>query len=1026
MRRGCYTLFTLLLLVCLSAVSPAAAQSTTGTISGRVTDAQSLSLPGVTVTLTSPNLQGTREAVTSENGDYLVTLLPPGTYTVTFEISGFETQRRTVTVAPTQVASLDVTLGLTGLTEQVQVTANAADVLTRTAQVATDFSADLLSTLPTVRDINAALLLAPSVHSSGPSGNYSIAGAMSFESLFMLNGVTINENVRGQAFNLYIEDAIQQTTVATGGISAEYGRFGGGVVNIVTKSGGNQFSGSFRTTLNNDDWRSLVRPRQGDVFTGDTKLDKVVPTYEYTVGGPIVRDRLWFFTAGRLITQEFSRTLVTTNVPYVTTNKSKRFEGNATYSSTQNHRFQGTYIKESLDQLNDTFSTATSMDVRSLYDRSTPQDLFTFSYNGVIGTRLFVEGRYSRRNFTFIGSGAPTTDIVEGTLLIDQSRNNFRFWSPTFCGVCTNEERDNEDIFAKGTYFLSKSGIGSHSIAFGYDTFNDVRSANNRQSGSDYRILASSSIIQGGDVTPVFLGNGTTTIQWNPIKILSEGSDFRTHSVFVNDSWRVSDRLTANLGVRFDKNHGQNQAGELVITDGAFSPRLGVVWSPTGRDDWSLTASFGRYVSGVANAIADASSAAGNSEQWQWLYRGPDINSGGVVTTPTPDALRQLWAWFQATGGCAPRVDTCQPNLPNATPPILPGVSLKIGDDLRTPSSYEYAAGVTRQLGDRLTLRADYVFRDYQDFYIARTDLSTGKVTNNLGQTFDLTLYENDNDNRYKRKYQGLTAQGTYRFGRSNAGATYTLSRAWGNLDGENVTSGALVGGATGAAFVGAYSYPEYVQEAWNYPEGDLAIDQRHRARLWISYGVPKVDGLTVSLLQALESGLPYGAGGFPLTGANANGIDARPYVTNPGYQTPPSGSGTSYLYTARDAFRTEGQYRTDFAANYDYSVNGRIGLFFQAQVINLFNQFQLCACGAVSVFANPGAPGSGAGLQTIDRVTRTPVSPGNSGVVTFNPFTTTPTEGVNWAKGPNFGHASNRFAYTTPRTFRMTFGVRF
>ena len=102
--------------------------------------------------------------------------------------------------------------------------------------------------------------MAPSVHPSGPSGAYTIAGAMSFESLYMVNGVTANENVRGQptTFNLYIEDAIQETVVATDGVSAEYGRFSGGLVNIITKSGGNSFHGSFRDTLNNDDWRALV------------------------------------------------------------------------------------------------------------------------------------------------------------------------------------------------------------------------------------------------------------------------------------------------------------------------------------------------------------------------------------------------------------------------------------------------------------------------------------------------------------------------------------------------------------------------------------------------------------------------------------------------------------------------------------------------------------------------------------------------------------------------------------------------
>ena len=398
--------------------------------------------------------------------------------------------QRVVTVAPTQTLPVDVTMGLAGVSETVEVVGRAADVLTQTAQVATNFPQELIANLPTNRDINSTLLLAPSVHSTGPGGNYSIAGSMSYENLFMINGVSVNENIRGTAFNLYIEDAIQETTISTAGVSAEYGRFGGGVVNMITKSGGNQFSGSFRDTLNNDDWRTLVPKREGDLFANDTKLDKLVPTYEYTFGGPIVRDHLWFFTAGRFQTQELSRLTAVTNIPYNVANESQRYEGNGTYSLNSNHRFQASFIKENLDQLNDTFNPSTSMDLRSLYDRSTPQDIFTISYSGVLTPTLFVEARVSKRNFTFVGSGAPTTDIVEGTLLIDNPSGR-RFWSPTFCGVCTQEERDNEDIYFKGNYFLSTTGYGSHNVVFGYDNFNDIRKANNRQSGSDYRIFAS-------------------------------------------------------------------------------------------------------------------------------------------------------------------------------------------------------------------------------------------------------------------------------------------------------------------------------------------------------------------------------------------------------------------------------------------------------------------------------------------------------------------------------------------------------
>src|SRR6185436_13831288 len=158
--------------------------------------------------------------------------------------SGFGRQQRAVNLAATQTLPINITMGPAELNETVNVVGRAADVLTQTAQVATNFKQDVIEMLPTNRTIDASILRAPAVHPSGPNGAYSIGGAMSFESLFMVNGVNVGENLRGQPFALYIEDAIQETTVSTSGISAEYGRFSGGVVNVITKSGTNLFSGS--------------------------------------------------------------------------------------------------------------------------------------------------------------------------------------------------------------------------------------------------------------------------------------------------------------------------------------------------------------------------------------------------------------------------------------------------------------------------------------------------------------------------------------------------------------------------------------------------------------------------------------------------------------------------------------------------------------------------------------------------------------------------------------------------------------
>ena len=1007
--------FRALIIVLIIATS-AAAQTTTGTISGRVLDAQGAALPGATVTAKSDNLQGSRQTVTSANGDYILTGLPSGAYTITFTLSGFQTQTRNVVLAPTQVLPLEVTLGVAPVTEEITVVAKSADTLTRTAQIATNFSHDLISMLPTSRDLNSILLMAPGVHPTGPAGAFSFGGSVSYENLFLLNGVSLNENIRGQAFDTAIEDAIQETTVANGGVSAEFGRFSGGVVNIITKSGGNRFSGSFRNSLNNDKWRTLA-PFETErlATTPEPRIDNVVPTYEYTFGGPIERDRVWFFTSGRVRDEAQGRTLFGTAVPYEYREEQRRYEVKGTFSMGPEHRFQANYNHHDRAQVNNTFNQNASMDLRSLGTRTLPERLYAGTYNGMLTSSFFVEALVSKRTFQFIGSGAKSTDLIEGTLLIDNSRGGGRWWSDTFCGVCTPEGRDSEEVFVKGSYFLSTPKYGSHNIVFGYDMFNDIRSANNHQSGSDYRILSAGAILTPGaagenDLFPIFLGDGTTTIQWNPIVEETHGSNFRTHSLFINDTWRVSDRLTANLGLRYDKNDGADQSGNVVAKDAAWSPRFGIIWDPKGNGAWSVTASVAKYVAAISNPVADSSAAGGNPQTRMFLYRGASINGSGTTTpTPTRQAIQQVFDWFFANGG---------PNLPLNGTPTIPGLTPQIGDRLSSPSAWEYATGVSRRLGNRATLRADLLVRHYVDFYMRQADTTTGRVLDPTDPTgrraFDLTLIVNAPDDLLSRDYAGGTFTGTWRFGTMfDIGANYTISRAWGNFDAENVASGPVPFD---------YRYPEYKQASWNFPDGDLAVDQRHRARLWVNYNPPYVPGLTISFLQALESGVPYAA-------VNTNGVDPRPYVTNPGnaYVSPPSNTTTTYYFGPRDEFHTEGQIRSDLAFNYVRTVSSRsrVQLFAQAQILNIFNQFQLCGCGSTVFGTGSAANAGGVNLQRLDTTVLTPGTTA-SRFASFNPFTTEPVQGVNWDYGPNFGTAANRFAYTTPRTFRMSFGVRF
>src|SRR5947199_8648090 len=369
------TILLSLTFVAGAAAAAAAQGNPTGTISGHVTDPDGLAVPGATVTVASPVLQGVRTTTTSPNGDYIIPFLPAGDYDVTFELHGFKTVKRSVGVKMAETQPLNVTLTLAAVAESVTVTAQSPDVVLAST-VASNFKKDQLELLPVGRALNDAVLLAPGVAGNGPSGNIMMAGSLSFESQYLVHGVVVNENLRGHALNLFLEDAIQETKVSTGAISAEYGRFGGGVVNMITKSGGNNFSGSFRTTFNNDAWRSLTP------FPTDETVDKITPVYEGTLGGPIKHDKIWFFGAGRFTKPEENRTLAVTGGNYTTSTDERRYEGKLTYALNQANNVKVGYTKRTTAVTNNRFGTI--MDLASLYDNSTDQHLYTGNYTSVV------------------------------------------------------------------------------------------------------------------------------------------------------------------------------------------------------------------------------------------------------------------------------------------------------------------------------------------------------------------------------------------------------------------------------------------------------------------------------------------------------------------------------------------------------------------------------------------------------------------------------------------------------------------
>jgi hypothetical protein len=274
-------------------------------------------------------------------------------------------------------------------------------------------------------------------------------------------------------------------------------------------------------------------------------------------------------------------------------------------------------------------------------------------------------------------------------------------------------------------------------------------------------------------------------------------------------------------------------------------------------------------------------------------------------------------------------------------------------------------------------------------------------VRDRFGTEDDLSIIRAD-DGVYDRKYTGVHTQFQYRpWNRLNLGGTYAWSRLVGNVTGEDTGSGPLVGVAG--------EYPEYREASWNSPMRYLTGDQRHRARLWASNDLPTpIGGCSLTLLQHFDSGTRTSVDGV---------IDSRPYVTNPGYIAANLPTTVSYFFGGRGNLKTEDITRTDVSINYNIRLFKTLELFIQPEVLNLFNE---------------------RGIQSYDEEVLTAADDDDT-FAPFNPFTDTPIEcpqgasaaecqqlGANFQRGPNFGKPDSEGDYQTPRTFRVSVGIRF
>jgi hypothetical protein len=953
----------------------ALAQTSTGTLGGRVTS-RGENLPGVTVSVSSPALQGQRAVVTTTSGDYRFPGLPGGTYSVLFTLEGFRTLIQEVRISAAQSRTVDAIMAPESVSAEIEVAARYETVGT-TAAGAETVSQDILERLAVDRSLESAVSLTAGTANTGPRNQAVIAGSQSFENLYTMNGIVLNETIRQQPSSIFIEDAIQDTTVLTTGVSAGYGRFSGGVVNMITRSGGNRLTGSLRVGLENDQW-SAPTPLT------TTQVDTVRQTYEATLGGYLWRDRLWFFLAGRDRTVDRSRQTHVTQIPFVQTFDDTRLEAKLTALVSQDHRFTATYSRREWPYTNGEFSGMPAMDLRSLDPLYGLENKgLALNYAGVLSDTLFIEAQYSQHDHTIIDVGGDDSSLTGGTPVLDYLLTG-SFHAPFFCGLpCRDEERDNRNALAKLSWFLSTDSLGTHDLVFGIDSFSDQVLYDNHQSASDYQIWT---------LYPHDFSTGTPLLNMMPFASLvayrgildpALRTDFRTDSAFVNDAWRISNRLTLNLGLRYDANNGTDAGGVKVVSGDRWSPRLGLSWDLRGDGRWILNAAAGRYASAVMYTIANAGTSGGRPVEITYLYTGPPVSASELGSNEA--ALEAVFDWFFNTYG----------GLDNPSniflPPVIPGLTPQIGDDLGSPYVDELSIGLAVRLGDNGVIRTDYVHREYGDFYAGET-IPNRWVESPLTGPLDLTVYHNEND-LLERKYDGLMTRFQYRMGdRWSFGGNWTWSHAIGNWDGESAGASAFAGDVT--------EYREYKDPSWSSPRGNLAVDQRHKLRLWAIWEAvtSRRHNLSISLLQSYLSGTPYSAVGII---DNSLGLES---IENPGYITPPL--LLDYYFSARGEFTTDTVTSTDIALNYSFFIpagSRDLELFVQPEVLNIFDEN--AAVGVdTTVFTSESDPS----------------------LLLFNPLTESPEEGIHWRKGNHFGQPTREDHYQLPRTFRVSVGLHF
>jgi hypothetical protein len=756
---------------------PAAAQFANADLAGTVTGEDAVPVAGVVVTATHDATQLARSTRTAANGGYAINGLQPGLYTVAFAKEGFRTVEQSgIELRVGQEARLNVRLDLQTVAETISVTGRAPIVETTSKEVGGTFTAAEFEALPT--QSRSALLFAallpgvvgfPSTESTASDALF-VNGQDDNNNSFNVDGVNNDDDVIGARAGGQARtpiEAIQEFQVLTTQFDAEFGRSVGGVLNAVTKSGGNDVHGSAFAFLQDS---GLNEP---NFFTERNDLEQPDAQYRslgFTAGGPIVRGKAFFFVSYEDNLNEEGITGAFSPRPdlnFTTTenNDISNYLARLDYRPVPNHHMVARYLLEESPQFNQIIGNVTLEGAREEDDTDSN---WTLSLDSVFGARAFNTARlsFTKEDVAFANpgfNGNGQSFEAQRNLSVSEAHPAFTGGASTVAQARVNRSTQLDDTFS---YFLPE-WRGEHELRVGF------QHSEREEEFSDFGLANGQFLLFPFDF-PFDPDDITTYPGAFQIRVLgglsAEIPDNRTLGVFLQDDWRISERLTLNLGVRYDE--------EDVTDDQNFAPRLGFAWDPLGKGRTVVRGGYGRFYSRFEMGFFQSFFLDSVNLPQGFILRLPDIaanqqlffglaQANGVTTLAE---LRALLIAMLEGGAVAPL--NVQPTVDHP--------------DRRQPYLDSYSLGAEHELWPGISASIDLVHGENRDVLLL-VDLNppSNSVRPNIsvlnGQQVEMgpiTTWVNAGENDYDAVQLALKKRFTGRWGGQ---VSLTLAQSEGN-----------------------------------------------------------------------------------------------------------------------------------------------------------------------------------------------------------------------------------------------------